>query len=567
MKKKNLIIYGFALLALALGCSEDFTESPAVGALSDDALKNETGVDLLLTGAYSSLKAVSSTSFGNGWGRAADNWTMDVMADDAHKGSTDDDQADLKEVELMNWSSANGYFLARWSELFTLVNRSNSVMALVATVEEGDFTDQLAQARFLRGHANFNLQVMYGNVPYVSDENFAASEFNQPNSGPIWDQIEADFQFAIDNLPASRDASNVGKPTSWAAKAYLGKTHLHQSDWSAAFTLLNDVVTNGPYALLSNYNDNFSIVGENGSESIFAIQFTTDSGQAYNANVVGALNFPNPGPFGSCCGFYQPTQDLLNAFQTDAAGLPLLDTFNQTDVNSDYGINSDEPFTLFAGNLDPRADYTVGRRGIDYNGYGEHVGKDWIRATFADISGPYLPKKNVYQAGEEGANQATGGWGQQLSGINYHILRYGDVLLMAAEAAVETGDIPTALDYVNQVRARAKNSSYVQAVGGGGDAANYVIEEYTSFPDADFARKAVRFERRLELGMEGHRLFDIRRWGVAQEVMTEYFANESRIITNFGEKVSPFEAKHVLFPIPLQAIDLSGGALQQNSGY
>jgi len=565
MKKK--IVYLLALFVALIGCSEEFTESPAVGALSDDALQNATGVDLLLTGAYSALTAQSSTGYGNGWGRAADNWTMDVMADDAHKGSTDDDQADLKEVELMNWSSANGYFFARWGELFTGVNRANAVMALISSVEEGDFTDQIAQARFLRGHFNFQLQVMYGNVPYISDENYANTEFNQPNSGSIWDQIEADFQFAIDNLPATRDGANVARPTSWTAKAFLGKTHLHQSEWGAALALLNDVINNGPYSLLPEFRSNFRSEGENGSESIFQIQFTTDSGQSFNANHVGALNFPNPGPFGSCCGFYQPTQDLLNAFQTDATGLPLLDTYNQTDVTSDFGIESADAFTPFAGNLDPRADYTVGRRSIDYNGYGAHVGKDWIRASFNDISGTYLPKKNVYWADDATNTQATGGWGQQLSGINYNVMRFADVLLMAAEAAVETNDLTTALGYVNQVRDRAKSSSYVQAMDGSGDAATYVIEPYVSFADQTFARKAVRHERRIELGMEGNRMFDLRRWGVAEQVMNEYFVNEARIITNFGEKVSPYEAKHNLFPIPLGAIDLSGGALMQNPGY
>jgi len=146
-------------------------------------------------------------------------------------------------------------------------------------------------------------------------------------------------------------------------------------------------------------------------------------------------------------------------------------------------------------------------------------------------------------------------------------MRFADVLLMAAEAAVETGDLTTALTNVNRVRNRAKNSNYLQAVDGSGDAANYEIEPYASFPDATMARKAVRFERRVELGMEGHRLFDLRRWNVSVQVMNDYFANESRTITNFATKVSPYTATHDLFPIPLGAIDLSGGALTQNPGY
>jgi len=559
---KKGIIY-VALLIGLLACNDEFTESPAIGALSDAALKNETGVNLLLTGAYSTLDGVRSGGYGNGWSVSGDNWIMDVVSDDAHKGSTDDDQADLKEVELMNWATGNGYFYGKWGVTFAGINRANAVIALIASIEEGDFSAQMAEARFLRGHFNFELQKIWGNVPYISDENYANTEFNQPNPGPIWDQIEADFDFAMNNLPSTQ--GEVGRPTSWAAKAFLGKAHLYQSEWSTAAALLNDVVDNGPYDLMSDYVDNFRSAGDNSEESIFSIQFTTDSGQSYNGNSGGALNFPNPGPFGSCCGFYQPTQDLLNAFQTDGSGLPLLDTFNQTDVASDAGIETAAAFTPHAGALDPRADYTVGRRGIDYNGYGEHIGKDWIRAGFGDISGPYLPKKNVYWNGDS-ANQATGGWGQQLSGVNYHIMRFADVLLMAAEAAVETGDLATALDNVNRIRNRAKSSNYMQA-DGGGDAANYEIEPYTAFADAAYARKAVRFERRVELGMEGHRVFDLRRWGNAVQVMNDYFANESRTITNFAGKVSPYTATHNLFPIPLGAIDLSGNVLTQNPGF
>ena len=556
-----------AVLLVVSACSKDFTESPAVGALSDQALQNAKGVELLLTGAYSSLNTSRNGGYGNSWGNSADNWVSDVLSDDAHKGSTDDDQAELKEIELYNWDAANGYFSAKWGVLFAGVNRANAVISLISKIEGEDLTAELAEARFLRGHFNFEIQRRWGNVPFISEENYLNTEFNQPNSGPIWDRIEEDFAFAKDNLPATQEAK--GKPTKIVATAYMGKVQIYQSKWSDALTSLETVINSGNYALLPNFVDMFRAAGENSSESVFAIQFTADAGQSFNGNFAGALNFPNPGPFGSCCGFYQPTQDLVNAFQTSSDGLPLLDTYNNQDVANDFGVASSEPFTPHSGNLDPRLDYTVGRRGVDFNGYGVHVGADWIRAGTADISGPYLPKKNIYHSGEEGVVQGLGGWGQQISGLNYNIIRYADVILMAAEAAVELGQLDKALGYVNQVRNRAKNSQYLQAVDGSGDAATYVIEPYASFSDATTARKAVRFERRLELGMEGHRLYDLRRWGVATEVMNEYFANEARTITNIAQKVggSPYMDKHNLHPIPTTSIDLSGGVLSQNPGF
>jgi len=247
----------------------------------------------------------------------------------------------------------------------------------------------------------------------------------------------------------------------------------------------------------------------------------------------------------------------------------LFDAYNDSDIANDYGIESSGAFTPHTGNLDPRIDFTVGRRDIDFNGWGNNPGKDWVRAGFSDISGPFLAKKTSFHSDEEGALKGNGGWGQIHSGLDYNVMRFADVLLMAAEAAVEIGgmsNLDLARTYVNRVRNRAKNMSYVQAPGGG-DAANYVIEPYASFADQAFARQAVRFERRVELGMEGHRMFDLRRWGNTTTVLNEYVANEARTITNFGSKANTYTSTYDLLPIPIGSIDLSGGALQQNPGY
>ncbi|SDQ97700.1 RagB/SusD family nutrient uptake outer membrane protein [Flagellimonas zhangzhouensis] len=564
MKKK--VIYSTILAGLLLwGCSEDFTEKAATGALSDEALQNALGVDLKLTAAYSAMDGERINRQGEGVAAGGDNWWSDVVSDDAHRGSTDGDNTALFQVETLDWQTGNNWFLGRWSAIFGGVNRCNAVLDLISQIPDGDFTQQAGEALFLRAYYNFELQKFYGNVPFLSVENLVNQEFNQPNPGPIWAQIEADLTEAIGMLGSD---VVVGRANSWVAKAYLGKALLYQGKYAAALTQLNDVINNGPYSLNAEFVDNFNFAGENGPESLFAIQFSADTGRSFNGNGAGTLNYPGGGPLGTCCGFYQPTQDLVNAYQT-SGGLPLLDTYADTDVASDYGINSADPFTPHAGPLDPRLDYTVSRRGIDYNGFGLNPGKEWIRATFQDISGPYLPKKNVYQADEVDANRGTGGWGSDWSGINYNILRYADVLLMAAEAAVETNDLGTALNYVNQVRNRAKNMTYVQTVDGTGDAANYEIEPYGSFANQTEARKAVRFERRLELGMEGHRLFDLRRWGIAMETINTYIQNEGEdlYLSGYDSKFSTYQAKHDLYPIPVNAIDQSGGVLTQNPGY
>ena len=559
-----------AILALGVSCSDDFTTVNPVGSLSDTALANATGVDLLLTGAYSVLDGVRNGGNGNGWGRSADNWVMDVISDDAHKGSTDGDQADLYELEVYNWQTGNGYFLARWEVLYAGVNRANAVISLINNSDSpSDFGVELAQAYFLRGHFNFELKKIYENVPFISQENYDAQEFSQPNSGATavsWAVIESDFSYAKDNLPASRGGNYVeaGRPLAATAQAFLGKAQLYQSKWSDALGNLDAVISSGKFSLAADFMSNWTSSGENGSEAMFAIQYSADNAQSKQGNATGALNHPGGGPFGSCCGFYQPTQDLLDAYQT-SSGLPVAIS-SRVVVTSDYGVASADAFTPYAGTLDPRADFTVGRRGIDYNGYGPHIGKDWIRASFDDISGPYLPKKNTFQKTDTD-NQGSGGWGEQLTGINYHIMRYADVLLMAAEAAVESGDEEKARGYVNKVRQRALNSTTIKATDGS-DAANYDIGLYNSswVGAQSAARTAVRTERRLEFGMEGHRSFDLRRWGVAETVMNNYITRESQTITSFA-KGQAYQGKHNMFPIPLSAIDGSGGVISQNSGF
>jgi len=557
MKKILTILLSASIL---VSCTDDFTEIDPVGSLSDAALQNATGVDLLLTGAYSVLDGIRNGGPGADWTKSGDNWWLDAISDDAHKGSTDGDQADLLAIELFTWDTTNPYFEGRWQALFAGVNRANAVIDLINNSEDPSaFTSQLAQARFLRGHYNFELQRMWVNVPYISDENYGASEFNQPNNGPIWSQIEADFSFAANNLETSRSA--FGRPIRSAGQAYLGRTLLYQGKWAEALTQLEAVIGSGDYALNSDFSANFRSAGENSSEMIFAIQFASDGGQSPQGNRGGTLNMPIGAMTGGmCCGFYQPTIDLGNAFQTDSNGLPLA-SWATTDIVTDYGIYETEAFSPHTGPLDPRIDFTIGRRGIDLNGFGPMTGKDNIRASFTDISGPYVNKKNLYTAGDD-TNKGTGGWGEQRTGINYHILRYADVLLMAAEAAVETGALEVGRGYVNQVRARAKNGPRADS------SPNYVIDTYNSaWTDQAAARNAVRHERRVELAMEGHRLFDLRRWGNMVSTLNTYIANEARTIANFGTKANAVQDKHNALPIPLNAIDSSQGALKQNAGH
>jgi hypothetical protein len=393
----------------------------------------------------------------------------------------------------------------------------------------------------------------------------------------IWPQIEADFKWAYDNLDEARP--QVGRANKWAAASYLAKAYMFQNKFAEAKTLFDVIVANGKtsrgvkYSLTPNYHENFRVTTEHNSETIFTIEASYGDGSNTNGNYDNTLNYPHGGSAttekpGACCGFFQPSQSLVNSFKTDAVGLPLLDTYNEVNVTSDELLKSTDPFTPFAGTLDPRLDWTVGRRGIPYYDWGLHPGRDWIRQV--DYGGPYSPKKNTYYKADIGTTAGTVGWGFANNALNFTAMRFADVLLMAAEAEIEVGSLEVARGYINRVRTRAAASP---VLNGTVPAANYLVTTYaTPFADKAVARKVVRFERKLELGMEGHRFFDLVRWGIADVVLNqEYFAKEvvRRPNTLVGSVFT--KGKHEYLPIPEFAITRSitdgKATLKQNPGY
>jgi hypothetical protein len=280
------------------------------------------------------------------------------------------------------------------------------------------------------------------------------------------------------------------------------------------------------------------------------------------------LNFPYGGGPGTCCGFLQPSQSLVNAYRVDEQGLPFLDTFNDQDVKNDQGLRSTDSFTPDTALLDPRLDWTVGRRGIPYLDWGPHPGQTWIRDQVN--GGPYSPKKNVYYKSEEGQNTDGSGWTKGFTANNYTLIRYADVLLWAAETEAQLGNLDKATEYVNRIRKRAAHPEGWVKNPDGTPAANYKIGLYPLFPDKTSALKAIQFERKLELAMEGHRFFDLVRWGIAAQELNAYLRAESERRQYL--KGATFEAgKDEYFPIPEQAIIQSAidgvPTLQQNPGY
>ena len=586
---RNPMIFGTAFLLIAgvalYGC-QDFLEraSAPQGTLDEGTLANRTGVEGTLIAAYRSLDW--NTGVGGAWGSAASNWVWgSATSDDAYKGSEASDQPPINDIEAYQWATADAesYLNDKWRGSYEGVVRSNATIRLLKRVRAeipGEISDADArgiegEALFLRAHYHFEAWRMWGNIPYYREED---TDYRKANlqSAAVLDEILADLDSAISLLEPGPRNGQVGRATEWAAKAYKGRVQVYAGRWADALTTLRDVEANGPYELEPSYDRVWTGFDEwaNGPETIFAFQASSNDGEpnGNNANYGERLNFPHSGsPFG-CCGFHQPSQNLVNFFAVDAAGLPLaLTDANWNARNTNLSASASASLAL-----DPRLDWTVGRDGVPYKDWGLHQ-PGWIRSPA--YGGPYSPKKNIHEKAS-GAESSVGWVPTQLNSVNIHLFRYADLLLMLAEAEVEAGTLPNALALVNRVRARAA----VRAQGPGTARANiavpindpsitwavYRVGLYPAFPTQAFARTAVRYERRLELAMEGQRFFDLKRWQIADQVLNDYVAIE-KTRRPYLTAAQTFGARHYLYPIPAIQIELSKvdgqERLTQNTGW
>ncbi|MEZ0611869.1 RagB/SusD family nutrient uptake outer membrane protein [Fibrella sp. WM1] len=567
------------LLLTTFACKETFLQIPAAGQLSGDQLTTRAGIDGVLVSAYAQLN-------GRGFSRATSsfNWVRgSVSGGEANKGSNSGDaggNSNFITFQRFELLPSNGDVNDKWRGMYEGISRANAALRLLpnaaSDVSAGDKTRIEAEARFLRAHYYFELKRSFNMVPYIDEtQDYGTGIEKIPNNTDIWPKIEADFKFAADNLPATQTA--VGRANKWAATAYLAKTYLYQKKYTESKALFDQVIANGvtaggkKYALVANYTDLFNAEKDNNEESVFAIQAAVNTGDVANSAQELDLNFPyntgSNGPAG-CCGFFAPSFELANSFRT-ANGLPLLDGSYNTGNNqlkNDQGIDSKTAFTPDAGPVDPRLDWSIGRRGIPYLDWQVHPGLDWIRDQ--GFAGPYSPKKFIFYKSQDKTLTDGSSWTDGYSAINYNIIRFADVLLMAAEAEIEVGSLETARTYINQIRTRAANPAYwVKASGA--NAANYAINTYaTAFASKEAARTAVQFERKLELSGEGHRFYDLVRWGTASTVLNAFIAYESQKLP-VGYGGAKFTAnKDEYMPIPLTQIDYQGrDVLKQNPGY
>jgi hypothetical protein len=469
-----------------------------------------------------------------------------------------------------------------WTNYYKAISRINLALAAANGLDVAQYPTKAAtqaELRFLRGHCYFMMKRLFNKVPFIDEtmnEETILKTSNDLSNDALWNKIAEDFQFALTNLPETQ--SQVGRANKYAAAAYLAKTRLYQAyeqDENHNVTTINptrlqEVVdltgqVLGHYSLQPDYGQNFLDGFDNGVESIFAAQFSLNDGtEAGRASYVTGLNSPTGTPAYGCCDFHKASQNMVNAFKTDANGLPMFDNFNDVDMV--------EPADFQANGIDPRLDHTVGVPGHPFkyrsdliNGNSMIYQESWARVPgvygfFSNMKEQQAPDCACYF--KKGPFMGTS--------KNIDFIRYGDVLLMRAEALIQLNRQAEALPLINQIRARAKASTTMTKLADGYNPSNYRIDEYKDGVNINWTKenawKALMFERRLEFGMEGDRFFDLVRWGIAAETLNAYLAVE-KSKRDFLSYAHFTKGRDEYYPIPQREITFTKGLYHQNPGY
>ena len=583
MKYTTIKILFITVVLFSIGCKKYLDYKPQ-GAVSASDLTSPTAVDGLATAAYAGIA--------NDWFDAPITSLMvwgSIRSDDAYKGGgglNDNQQWDkYEQFYLLNSSNNNGGdfgFPGAWIRAYGAISRINNALRGLNNLTDAEFparTSRIGEMHFLRGHMYFLLKTLFRNIPWF-DETLTNEQIakvpNTMSNDSLWQKIEGDFQTAIDDLPQTQPGQ-PGRATKYAAEAYKAKallyhaytqddkynvTGIDQAKLQQVISLTNDVINSGNYALNPDFAYNFLDGHDNSPESVFAIQYSINDGTAIGGrlSMANSLDYFAGNPLYGCCAFHIPSQNLVNAFGTTAQGLPEFATFNNRVLN-------DDSLTTNGSLVDPRIDHTVAIKdhpfkydpAMPYEHSWERDANDY--GGFGTMKELQLPTCACFK--KLGPFYGTS--------VNLDIIRYDDVLLMNAEAQIQTGNPMAALPIINQIRTRAANSTNLLKRTDGTPPSHYKIDIYkpgVNIPawDQATAFTALQWERRMEFAMEGFRFFDLVRWGIAAETLNGYFAVE-KTRRPFLSSAQFTKGVHEYFPIPQEQITLTNGLYKQNNGY
>ncbi len=539
--KRNISFIAIVLALCFTSCNSMLNKEP-YGQFTAAQLDEQT-IEGLLASAYAGLEA---HFFGNNEAFAgpSTNWIFDVRSDDAYKGGGGVSmEANIHLLEIANITSDNVSCLNKWQNNYYAIARVHQAMNAVRNAKPENEEALIAELKVLRAWYYFDLIRIFERIPYFTEsEDPNAVRYDAYSREQIFDFIKQDLREAYGILPDKQ--AQPGRFGKYVAAAIMAKVSAFTSSWADVVEWSDAVINSGLYQLYQNYADMSKIEFNNRFESIMAIQFSTANNNAH-INWSNLLNttYSDGNLFGNGDDFFLGSQNLVNAFRTDAKGLPYLDDFNSVKVDASY-----------TGNVDPRLDFTVGRIGMPFRGHTYTAG--WCRAY--DVYGEYSGKKGLIDPSSPDMVQGFP-WGA--SGLNFCLIRYADILLLKAEALIEQGaDLEMARTLINEVREKAARS--VVAAYSPQDLdptkAHYYVAAYPAENwTQEYARKAVRMERRLELAMEGNRWFDLVRWGVVVDVMNEYFQSESVLRPYYAGAV--MTTNSIYLPIPLDEVRNGNG--------
>lgn len=571
---KKILYSVLTVLALVgtTSCSDFLDDQKPQGVLDSDMVKDPSNVDNLVISAYAVFTTAEdiNSSFSM--------WNFDVRSDDAYKGgngTSDGDVFHQLEIEqgvlTTNWNIND-----MWVRLYNCISRVNSAISVLETTSDSYQlkAQRLGEMKFLRAYAHFLLKRLYKNIPFIMDANLKQEDYNtlsntEFNNDEGWQQIINDVEYAYSVLPVKQ--TDKGRPSKAAAAAFLTKAYLYKAyrqdnPKTNEVTTINredllkvieysnpDIYSAGGFDLEPDFHNNFrpETQYENGVESIWAMQYSINDGTKYgNLNWSYGLIVPNiPGVTDGGCDFYKPSQNLVNAYRTDADGHPFIDTFN----NKDYDLTQD---------ADPRLFLTVGLTGLPYEFNSKYMMD--ASATWSRSNGLYGYYVTLKQNVDPDCGYLVKGswWGTPMNRI---VFRYADVLLERAEAYAQLNETGEAIKLVNEIRKRAKQSTGMIANYPSDYGVKFNISTYNGTYSQEDALKIVKMERRLEMGMESERFFDLVRWGEAEKVLNKYFAEEANNCSIYGD--AHFTAnKNEYLPIPFSQVAASNGHYTQNIG-
>lgn len=537
----------FAASSLSLTSCDDFLDLKPTGTFTEEQL-DDSSIEGLMASAYAGLEA---HFFGNNESFAGPitNWVFDVRSDDALKGGGDITMEQyIHQLDVSNVTSDNAVALDKWRNNYYAISRVHKAMNAIENSNIANKATYLGELKLLRAYFYFDLIRIFKQVPYFTEnEDPNGKRADEYTRDQIFSFIKQDLVDAYSVLP--EEQSQAGRFNKYVAAAVMAKVSAFTSNWSDVETYANYVIASNKYDFYDNYGDMSKIEFNNKKESIMAVQFSTANNNAH-INWSNLLNttYSEGALFGTGDDFFLGSQNLVDAFATDNNGLPYLDGSDHYVKTTENGDGN------YDGNVDPRLDFTVGRLGMPFRGH--TYNKKWCRAY--DIYGEYSGKKGLIDPSSPDMVQGFP-WGA--SALNYCIIRYSDIVLLKAEALIEQNkQLDEARTLINDVRKKAQRSIDGNYTPQDLDPfnANYNVGLYPSEGwTQEYARKAVRMERRLELAMEGNRWFDLLRWNTAVSTVNAYMQSEQRYHTYYaGNSISEDE---LYFSVPYEEVNNSNG--------